>query len=88
MHSEESVEISTDQSRNENMSFWVLPLEKGMLHVDTSVSLSNPLRINSNESMIVKEGTPTELATFTQGKTCYKLYQTIKLLPAKVKLGV
>ncbi len=80
LHSEEAVEIATNGAGTNRVAFWILPLANGTLHVDTDISLTQPLRLTSRESMVVQDGTPTELMSFTEGTKQYKLYQTIKLI--------
>jgi hypothetical protein len=88
IRSEEAVEITPNKDYDNCLAFWVLPMANGTLHIDTAVSLSHPLRVASRESMVVKDGAPSELASFSRGKTSYKLYQTVKLLSSGKKDNV
>ncbi len=88
LRSEDAVEITPNKAHDNSLAFWVLPLANGSLHVDAAVSLTHPLRIASRESMVVRDGVPSELASFSRGKTSYKLYQTVKLLSPDEKDSV
>lgn len=80
MRGEDRVEIATNLKGHNKVTLWLYPLDKGMVAVDTSIAIDQPLRVSARLDTVVGMGVPTEVAASAMGGDEYKVLQTVQPL--------
>jgi hypothetical protein len=82
MRGEDRVEIVPNREGHNKVSLWLYQLEKGMVAVDTSICIEQPLRVSARLDAVIGLGEPAVVVTSSMGGDEYKLLQTVEPLKA------
>lgn len=77
---EDRIEVPLTPAPGSTLALWVYPLPDGAIAADTALSLHSPVRISTDVSTVMVQGTPVELAFVRAGNREYRVLQMARAL--------
>jgi hypothetical protein len=83
----EMVEITPNPGTANLLGIWAHGLNGTRIAINTSLSMQVPVQFSSKISRIIQNGAPTEIESFRQGNTEYRVYQVLRTLRDESQSG-